>query len=88
MKPAELQDLLQTVPGGVDVVVGNADTGVYFEPGLMHLKSVRLWKLVQENPTAGPNYVTYFATRVQGEREQSASSLKCLRFYEVECLRL
>ncbi|MDB5763932.1 MAG: hypothetical protein JWQ21_2927 [Herminiimonas sp.] len=82
----ELRAFLSTVAPDIDVLVGNQDHDTYFEPTISVSSNVHLWKLVQENPTGSPHYITYFADRAKGERETSASSLMMLAFYEVECL--
>jgi hypothetical protein len=86
MKAAKLQVLLNQVGVGIDIVIGGRDTGIYFEPTIAEARLVTMWKLVQENPAGGPNYVTYFKDKAVGERDRLNSSLPSLAFHEVECM--
>ena len=86
MTADELQVALDSIPPHIEIVVGDPDVNLYYEPMLTAARYIRLWKLVQENPSGGLPYTTYFADKTKGEREQSTSSLVTLAFHEVECL--
>lgn len=86
MNPAELEMLLKDVSAGVELVIGDRDVGIYHAPEINGARLAPMWKLVQENASGGPNYITYFENKAAGELEQSNSSLRCISFLEVECL--
>jgi hypothetical protein len=88
MTANELKIALNSIPPHIEIVVGDPDVNLYYEPVPTAARYLRLWKLVQENPSGGPSYITYFADKIKGEREQLTTSLVTLAFHEVDCLRI
>lgn len=88
MELSELKAILHDVPSHVEVVVGDPDTGVYDEPRMYAPRLLSLWKLVEENPSGGPNFVFYFECKQTVDNIAKTSSLRILELREVECVRI